>query len=161
MTAARCLLVLWLTSLCGCYTYDPARLGDVRAEMRVRARLSEAELARLGSVVPSDGRVIEGEVLERGGGELLLLVPVTTDVVGTRVATLHQRLRIPDSGIIEIEARRLDRLKTGLVLGAAAAVAGAIAVAALKRGYRSDRTGNGGTPPEMVVPAGFSIGLGR
>ncbi|MGH7446325.1 MAG: hypothetical protein ACREK1_01155 [Longimicrobiales bacterium] len=161
MTAARCLLVLWLTGLCGCYTYDPARLADVRAEMRVRARLSEEEVARLGSVVPSDGRVIEGEVLERAAGELLLLVPVTSDVVGTRVETLHQRLRIPDRGIIEIESRRLDRLKTALVLSAGVAVAGGIAAAALTGGYRSDRTGNGGTPPEMVIPVGFSIRFGR
>jgi hypothetical protein len=119
------------------------------------------ELARLGSVLPAGGRVIEGEVLERAGGETLLLVPVTSEVVGARVETLHQRLLIPDGGIIEIESRRLDRLKTGLAVGAGAAVAGGIAAAALSGGFRSDRPGNGGTPPEMVIPVGFSIRLGR
>ena len=161
MRAVRCLAVILLASSSGCYTYDPARLTDVRAEMRVRARLTEDELGRLGIAVPGDGRVIEGEVLERSDGEMLLLVPIVTDVVGTRVETLHQRLRIPDRGITEIESRRLDRFRTGLAVGAGIAVAAGVTAAALAAGYRSDRPGNGGTPPEMWFPLGLSIPVGR
>jgi hypothetical protein len=129
--------------------------------MRVRARLSTEELARLGSVLPTDGRLIEGEVLERSEGEMLLLVPITTDVVGARVQTLHQRLRVPDQGVIEVEARRLDRFKTGIVLGASIAAAAGIATAALAGGFRSDRPGDGGNPADLVIPIGFSIPFGR
>ena len=135
MRAVRCLAVILLTSLCGCYTYDAARLADVRAEMRIRARLTEDELGRLGITVPGDGRVIEGEVLERSDGEMLLLVPIVTDVVGTRVETLNQRLRIPDRGITEIESRRLDRFRTGRAVGAGIAVAAGVTAAALAAGY--------------------------
>lgn len=161
VVAVRCLAAILLASLCGCYTYDPARMTDMRADMRVRARLTEDEVTRLGSAMPDNGRVIEGQVLERTDGEMLLLVPIASDVVGTRVETLHQRLRIPDSSITEIEARRLDRLKTGFAIGAGIAVAAGVTAAALAAGYRSDREGNGGTPPEMRFPVGFSITLGR
>jgi hypothetical protein len=77
------------------------------------------------------------------------------------VETLHQRLRIPDRGITEIESRRLDRFRTGLAVGAGIAVAAGVTAAALAAGYRSDRPGNGGTPPEVRFPVGWSIPVGR
>ncbi|MGH7129213.1 MAG: hypothetical protein ACREIV_11645 [Planctomycetaceae bacterium] len=147
--------------LSGCYTYHPATIEEVQPEARVRARLSPDEVSRLGSIVPIDGRLVEGEVLERGDGEMLLLVPVTSDVVGTRVETLHQRLRIPVSGVIDVELRHLDRLKTGLVVGAGVALAAGVAAAALSGGGRSDRPGTGEPPADLVIPLGFLIRVGR
>jgi hypothetical protein len=147
-------------ALCGCYTYRPASLDDVPPNAHVRALLSAEELGRLGSVVPIASRYVEGELLERGTGEVLLLVPVTSDVVGARVQTLHQRVRIPAAGILDLELKQLDRWKTTLVIGAGAAALGGIAVAAFSGTGRSDRPGPGPGPNELVIPLG-AIRFGR
>jgi hypothetical protein len=161
MRGVRVAATLVLGALCGCYRYHPAQIEDVQPPMRVRALLSPEAFARVAEVVPVDGRTIEGEVLEHGNGELLLLVPVTSDVVGARVETLHQRLRVPAAGILDVERRELDRLQTGLVLGAGVVVATSVVIAALEIGGRSDRPGGPQGPLEIVIPIGFSLRLGR
>ena len=159
-TARGVLALLGLLPLAGCYTYDPATLAEVSPPMRVQARLTAAEAERIGSFVPLEGRVLRGEVIQADEEAVLLLVPVTTNVVGTRVQTLEQRLRIPTGGITEIETRRLDRLKTGLLIGAGAAVVGGVVAASLDGGFRSDRPGGGG-PAEVVIPFGLTFRFGR
>lgn len=123
----------------GCYTYRPTDPAELQPSAEIRARLTTEETARLGTVVPVEQSMLEGTVVERSGDSLMLLVPVSSELRGMRVETLHQRVQVPVSGIAGADLRRLDRTRTGLLIGAAVAAVATATIAALSGGGSSKR----------------------
>ena len=139
-TAAGLLLAL---AVAGCYTYVPARPGEVSPGTRVRVLLSEEEADRLSDVTWTRDRAVEGTLLEEENGELLLLVPVITQTRGIRVETLRQRIRLSPEDILLLERRELNRGKTVVVVGTGALIVGAVLANELWGGANP-----GSEPPE-------------
>lgn len=107
-----------------CHAYAPSEMGQVNAGDQVRALLTQDQANRFAETLPTTGRLIEGVVVEVGAGEILLEVPVVTRLEGIRVESYHQRLRIPEAGIADLETRSLARTRTYALAGLAAAVVG-------------------------------------
>lgn len=142
----------------GCFAYVPVDPGAVRPDDDVRARVSAARAAELDPLLMRDARVLEGRVLE-AGGDLLLEVPVASDLRGVRVETLHQRIRLPQQDVLELELRRFDRTRTALVLGSGLAVALAVVIHQLTRESGGDTQPPGPDPTELRIPL-FRVPLG-
>jgi hypothetical protein len=84
---------------------------------------------------------------------VLIQVPVAAQLHGARVETLHQRLRIPHDGIVELELRSLDRTRTGLVVGGGLAVLAGLVIRQLSRQTGGDSRRPGPNPPqEASIP---------
>jgi hypothetical protein len=155
MRVTRISVLAILTLSAACYRYTPASVDAVPPDTDVRARLSAAEADRLSEYMPAESRVLEGKVLERNGDSILLLVPVLSELRGNRVQTLHQRLEVSRSGIVDLELRQLDRGKTGLIMAGGVAAVAAVVVNSVILGASSDRDrpGNGGS--ELVIRLPF------
>src|SRR5690606_25218383 len=105
-----------LAALPACYSYAPSDSATLRPGTELRARLSAVEAERLASVLPGVDRLVEGRVLEANGEGFLLLVPVAQRQTGGSLQTLHQRLWLGRDQVIEVELKRVDRLRTGLLV---------------------------------------------
>lgn len=124
MTRIRVAVAL-LPLLCGaCHAYAPASPSAVGPGDQVRALLTAEQLDRFRGVLPTDARSVEGTVLEATPGELLLEVPLLVQAEGLRVESLRQRLRIPETGLADLEFRTLAQGRTWALAGAAAALVG-------------------------------------
>lgn len=117
------LLSLVLVSA-ACYAYRPASLEGLRAGTDVRARISSAEADRLRSVLGREDRVLDGKVAGADGEGLLLSVPMATSSGVAYTGRMRQRLRIPQTEIVELEVRQLERWKTGGLVAAGALLLG-------------------------------------
>ena len=141
----------------GCYRYVPADGTQLTAGHDVRVRINEAESNRFATVLPDDTRLVEGRVIRDSADTLLLEVPVSSNVLGSRIETLNQRLDFSRAGIVDIELRELDRTKTTIVI----AGAGGIGLFLLGKGLSGAFRGgddNGNMPgEEIVVPVFLRI----
>ncbi|GMV04958.1 MAG: hypothetical protein AMXMBFR53_12380 [Gemmatimonadota bacterium] len=137
----------------GCYTFAPTRPEEARPQQAVRVRLAPAEAARLADFADPSTRSLEGKLVEATGDSLLLLVPSLTELRGTRVETLHQRVQVGRAGILDMEVRNLDRPRTWLVSGLAFAAVVAIAVDQLSGNGGSEVVPPGGGPNDAVLPS--------
>lgn len=72
--------------------------------------------------------------------------------------TIHQRVDLPVSSILEIELREIDRGRTGLALGAGTVVLVALVVNHLRESGSSDRDGPFPPPDEIRVPVRIFLG---
>jgi hypothetical protein len=141
--------------LSACYTYatiDPvaARPGD-----GVRARISQQAAARLAPLLGTgESRVLAGKLVENHDGDLIVEVPAVVEVgVGSSIQSLYQRVSLARGEVIELEARRLDRFRTGAVAAAAAVVVtGAVIKAAAGGRGKEAIPGGGGTDTRIPVP---------
>jgi hypothetical protein len=136
----------------GCYTYSTIDLASVTPGMEVRARVSAATAAQLGpSLGMSDARLLSGPIVQNDADGLTIKVP--TAPMGTIGAQegLFQQILINRSDLLELESRRIDRARTGVVIGAAFVGATVIAVTALHGRSSGD---NAVTEP----PANFNRG---
>lgn len=136
----------------GCFAYQPTGPNEIRVNDDVRALLTSAQVGQLDPVFLKDGRTLEGKVVENGE-EVLIQVPVVSELRGARVQTLHQRVRIPRESIVDLQLRRLDRTRTGLLVGGGLALAAAIVVRELAGDSGgSSRRPNPDPPRETVKP---------
>lgn len=143
-----------LPFLASCHAYSHARLADVARGDAVRALLTPAQAEDLHEALPRGARVVEGQVVEAGSGGLLLEIPIYTGVEGLEVESLHQRVRIPESGLADLEKRSLDRRRTYAVAGVAVGIVGYFLWDQLRsRGRR------GGRPPGEQPAESPSIGF--
>lgn len=142
-----------LFALPACYSYVPVELDALNPGAELRARLSAVEAERLSEMLPVVDRVLEGRVLEGDGEAVLLLVPVATRQTGGGLQTLNQRLRLGRDQVVEVELKRLDRWRTGLLVTTGAVVVGVLAARILEGGRSGTRDPGTGDPPESVVPA--------
>lgn len=115
--------------------------------MRIDARTAQQIEPLLGR---TDARLLAGTVVTTGQDTLIVEVPTTAQLAGSGTfQTLHQRVSIPRGSLLEVETRTLNRTRTWIVSGAAAAIIGAIILnATVERG--GSQGGNGGSPPEWT-----------
>ena len=111
----------------GCYTYAVVPAERLAPGEDVRVVLAGSPLADAG--VP--GASVEGELLSREEGALMLYVPAGTRQVGFHSEVLSQRVRIAEASVLVLERRELDRGRTALLLGGLGLGVGALAWKAL------------------------------
>ena len=106
--------------LSGCFTYIPIEPGQVEPGVNVRARVSLSASARIAPLLgASDARRLDGQMISQSADTLIVEVP--TVFVDTREfgRTPNQRVSIPRTDLVELEVRKLDRVRTaGMVAGA-------------------------------------------
>jgi len=151
--ARRASWTVLLAALPACYGYAPVEPATLSPGAELRARLSAVEAERLADVLPGVDRLVEGRVLEADGEGFLLLVPVAQRQAGSSLQTLNQRVRLSRDQVIEVELKRVDRLRTGLLIAAGAVATGLLAARILEGGRIERAEPGGGDPPELVAPA--------
>lgn len=154
-------LSLMVGTQAGCYSYVPTRLESVEPGTSVRLRISPEEVTRLQEMRRSDDRVLDGVLLTRGSDEVLVETSVGSidPTRGTRA--LNQRVGVSLSGIRDVELRRLDRFRTGALLGGGGVALGLIVAAQLQEG-RNDPDGIPDGPLEgrrFLLPIGLRISV--
>lgn len=130
----------------GCFTWSAAEPSVVGPGDRIRARLTLAEMERVGAVTGREERVVEGDVLQADGGAepaLVVTLPLRSEP-GIRQPSLRASVTLEASGMETLETRSLDVFRTVLV-GVVAAVASGIVVDELF-------TGRGNTEDEVPDP---------
>lgn len=152
-TLSRGATLLALALASGCYTFAPARMQDARPDQAVRVRLAPAGAVRLADFADPETRTVQGRMVEFSGDSLLLLVPSHTELRGTRVETLFQRVQVGRDEVLELELRYLDRPRTYLVTGLAAVAVGAFALDRLAGRGGSDVVPPGGGPNDALIPS--------
>jgi hypothetical protein len=153
-TIATLLLPAWL--LAGCYHYTPAEVGDARPGSSVRLRVTDVQASRFAELMPVPTRTFEGRVVDASPDSLMLEVPISTDVRGVRIETIHQRMDFPRAGVLDTELRTLDGTRTALLGAGAVALIGIALANTLVNAFRSDSP-QPGEGNELVVPVFLRI----
>ena len=145
-------LGLMACGLSACYVYTAAPPLGARVGERVRVRVSGAEADRLEPTLGLMGRTIEGDLLELADSSIALGVALPYQPDATAMASrAQQRIVIPRAELQEVELRRLDKVRTSLLIGIG--VAGVVAIAASKGSSLLGSGGTGGSPNERRIPA--------
>ncbi len=144
-------LALTLLATAACYSYQPIAYEQVQPGTRVRARLTPQESQRLAEYIGYTSRDLDGQVVGHDDGSLLLEVPGRTAQQGAEVRRFVQRVDIPQSSLVEIEERRLNRTKTFVAIGGAAAVATYVVISQFVSTGSGRGDGKGG-PNNARVP---------
>lgn len=126
----RSALAALLLGAPACYRYVPAELTAVPAGEDVRLHLSRAGMEALQPLSADPEPIVSGLAVRRDGERLLLRIPVRARPETFYGEAVGQDVWIPTAGIVQLERREIDRVRTGLLtaasVGAAAAVLFAI-----------------------------------
>ena len=149
----RGLLVL-LPFATACYTHAPIEPNAVHPRTSIRARVNAATAEQLEPLLGiTNARLLSGVVITSSPDTLIVEVPTGVRAeVGSSVQTLNQRVAIPRASIVELETRRIDRLRTGLVVGSVSLIAGALIYDAVRGEPGSGGPPGGGDPTEILIP---------
>ena len=140
----------------GCYSYVAAPSTGARIGEQVRVRVSGAQADRLEQVLGVNDRNIEGELLEQADGSVVLGVALPVPgQSGTTLERAQQRITIDRAELQDIELRRLDKLRTTLLVGGA--VAAVAAIAATTGSSLLGGSGASGSPNENRAPRGLTL----
>jgi hypothetical protein len=141
----------------GCYSHRPVTLDEVAAGDDVRVRVTAQEVDRLEAEIPLPDRVFRGTVVGAESG-LLLQVPVPgSEATSTSAGPLFNRIRVAPDGLVEVEVRELDRVRTFGLVAAATAVATVVGIAAFES--PDDPEGEGDKPNDNQDLIVFGIPL--
>jgi hypothetical protein len=118
----------------GCFSYLPVTdPGQLEPGISVRARVSPAAGARIAPLLgASDARRLDGTLITNSTDTLIVEVPTVMTDTREFGRTPNQRVSILKNELLELEVRRIDRLRTAAVVGSAAILAGTILVKSLK-----------------------------
>lgn len=146
-SAATLILALHLG---GCYTLVPTTLPGLTPGDQVRVEVGGTLSPELRLFLGDGSSVgaLSGAVDRRDADGLLLLLPSGYRPQGFHVETLHQRVRVPETNVLRVERRELDRGRTALTAGAVGLAVGAIAWQAI-----SSRSGGNTAPNPDPGPA--------
>jgi hypothetical protein len=152
------LYLLYLLSLPlfnACYTYAPIEPGSIQPGVGVRARVSGSAADRLAPLLgTSNPRLVSGRLVDTRADTIIVEVPTVMQAsIGSSVETLHQRISISRSELVELETRRLDRFRTTAIAGGVAIVLGAVVLSALgdDPGYNGPPGPGGGGDARLPV----------
>ena len=149
-----------LGALSACFSYVAAPPSGARVGERVRIRVSGAQAERLEPVLGMTDRNIEGDLLEQLDSSITLGVPLpAVSASGIPAARPQQRIVVPRADVQEVELRRLDKLRTSLLIGGA--VAGVAAIAVAKGSSLLGGSGATGSPNESRLPRGTPFVMWR
>ena len=112
----------------GCFSYVPVNPSEVSPGQEVRLRLTAEEAARYPDLRLRDARLMEGTLVETTDGELVVAASIAAGdpTRGTRV--LVQQVSVPRSGILEVELREIDKVRTGLLVVGGGAIITAVII---------------------------------
>jgi hypothetical protein len=130
----------------GCFRYQEVPSTDVPPGTRVRAQLSTEGQVRLGNLLGTVQREIEGEVVEADPQNLLLLARMGVASSPTGIFLEQQRVQIEQREILRVEARRLERSRTAAI---SVLAAGALLGTTL---WLLDADGSGTEIPDVPGP---------
>ena len=149
----RRLLVL-VPLLAACYTHAPIDPNAVRPRTSIRARVNAATAEQLEPLLGvTSARLLNGVVVAASPDTLIVEVPTGVRAeIGSSVQTLNQRVAIARTSIVELETRRIDRRRTGLVVGSASIVAGALLYRAIRGEPGNGRQPDCCGPTEARIP---------
>ena len=118
----------------GCFSYLPVTsASDVHPGLSVRARVSPTASARIAPLLgATEARRLDGTLISQSADTLIVEVPIVMQDAREFGHTPNQRVSIPRGDLLELEVRRIDRLRTGALAGGAAIVIGSILVNALQ-----------------------------
>ena len=108
--ARTAILVVASSLLAGCFSYIPARPGEIEEGFDVRARVSPSAGARIAPLLgATDARRLDGKLITNGADTIIVEVP--TVMLDNREfgRTPNQRVSIPRGDLVELEVRKLDR----------------------------------------------------
>jgi hypothetical protein len=145
----------------GCYTYAPVAPASAPVGAAVRVRLTAQEAERVHGLLGRDDRLLEGTIMEAVPDAVVIAVPTTagTATPGLASGQLHQRISVPVPGVVEMETRRLDKFRTGLLVGGIAAAVGVV-IGTQFVGTDSPEGEDKPGEDRLVVPV-FSFFIGR
>ena len=126
LTARAALCAAAILAATACHSYRPGALGDLSPGDQVRTLLTADQHEEFSDYLLGGDRLLEGTVVEAGPQTLLVEVPVVTVAEGIRVESYSQRLRIPGTGLADLEIRSLDRTRTWGLAGAVGAALGGL-----------------------------------
>jgi hypothetical protein len=139
--------------LAGCYSYAPIEPATTRPGMDVRARITGAMADQLQPLLGSTNRLLTGKVLLSSPDTLLVEVPtILRAEVGSSIQTLHQRVAIPRTGLVEMESRKLDRARTYALTAAGTLLVGGFIIKATVIDPGKEKLPGGGPSPELRIP---------
>ena len=145
--ARTAILVAATSLLTGCFSYIPARPGEIEEGLDVRARVSPTAGARIAPLLgATDARRLDGKLITNGADTIIVEVP--TIMLDNREfgRTPNQRVSIPRSDLVELEVRKLDRWRTMGIVGGAAVILGVTLTKAVKgEPGKEPLPGGGGT----------------
>ncbi len=106
-------------ALGGCYTYTRVEPGAVPTGSDVRVRVSEGVELKVGEVpLREDGGTVEGKVVRAPTADTLFCdVLLGTPGEGAASRGLRGTVSIPAGAVESVEVRRLDRVRTGGLVG--------------------------------------------
>jgi hypothetical protein len=140
-----------------CYTYAPIDPAAVAPGVDVRARISATAAERIAPLLGSETRVLSGKLIDNGAATMIVEVPSVSQSTASGInETLHQRVSITRADLVELETRKLDRLRTGAIVGGAAILAGSLWINSMRGGPGLDRISPGGGN-DTRRPLGVSI----
>ena len=131
--------------LSGCYKYVPTTLESVSPGNAVRTMLSADERLELRSELGLEVTELKGQLVEKSGDRVLLSVRLAAGKYGLGSQPLHQRIELTPAGIMRIDVRQTDPLRTAGLVGAFAGTA-ALGIAQLFVD-REPGSPDGDTPP--------------
>ena len=140
----RNFLILFLALLNGCYSYAPVASAPLARGTAVRARLAEPADIRLTDVSVNNTSVVVGEIVAHDADTLTLSAFSLRAATGYSVPAAGETVKIPAGRVARIERRRLDVLRSALLVGTVA-VGGTLLFASLGSGF-GGRGGGGGRP---------------
>ncbi len=126
MRPTRFLVLSAALAASGCFAYLPSSPQELAPGEGVRLRLSAEEAMKYADLRLADPRSLEGKFVDRSDSELMVEATVGTSDRARGTQLLVQRVTVPLTGIVDVEKKRLDTLRTGLLAGGGAAVVAAV-----------------------------------
>jgi hypothetical protein len=117
----RRLLVFLLVVQTGCYSYRNATGLSLGQGTAVRAYLNTPTDFRLTDISVNNTTVVDGEIVRQATDTLIISVFSLRSQTGFSVPAVGETLKIPTERIAQVDRKRLDPVRTGLLAGAAAA----------------------------------------
>lgn len=160
MRATRLVALVAAFAASGCFAYVPSSPQELVPGEAVRLRLSAQEAMRYADLRLADPRSMEGKYLERSDAELMIEATVSPSDRERGTQLLVQRVTVPLTGILDVEKRKVDNVRTGLVVGGGAALVAAFIVGNAT-GWGSEDESPPDMPEARRIPLlRFSLPLG-
>lgn len=115
------LVLLLCMGLNGCYSFGPARSADPSRASRVQVRLREPRDFRLLEYTANQVVVVDGEIVRADADSLVLSALRLEAISGYEFVGGGMTVAVDRGNVVEIKEKRLDLLRTGLLVGAAVA----------------------------------------
>jgi hypothetical protein len=149
-----------IVAAAGCYHYAPIPVPQLEPGMDVRARLTATAVDRLSrgsrtGIGALDGFTVSGTVGQIGSDSVLLSVPTTVLEAGYRATVLRQDIAVARADVVAAETQRLDKWRTGLIVGGVAAGTLAVIINTRRGAGHSGGIPVIGGPSETRAPVGF------